>query len=70
MYTAHKPAGLRLWAMEQPAQSSSVDEKGKAINPLVWKPELSTFTHRVMNHACELLDAPADILLCERCISD
>lgn len=57
-------------AMEQPAQSASVDEKGKAINPLVRRPQLSTFTHRVMNHECELLDAPADTLLYERCTSD
>lgn len=56
--------------MKQPAHSASVDEKGKAINPLVWRPQLSTFTHRVMNHECELLDAPTDTLLCERCISD
>lgn len=48
--------------MEKPAQSSSAHEKGKAINPLVWRPELSTFTHRVMNHECELSDAPADTL--------
>lgn len=68
-YTAHKCRTETL-ATEQPAQSASADEKGKAINPLVRRPELSTFTHRVMNHECELSDAPADTLLCERCISD
>lgn len=65
-YTAH----MHTLAMGQPAQSASVDEKGKATNPLVWRPQLSTFTHRVMNHECELSSAPADTLLCEWCISD
>jgi len=51
-------------------QSASVYGKGKAINPLVQRPEISTFTHRVMNHECELLDALADTLLCEQCTAD
>lgn len=37
--------------------------KSQSINPLVSRPELSAFTHEVMNHEGELSDAPTDTLL-------
>lgn len=46
----HSPAGLRHWLWS----SLHNLQKGKAINPLVQRPQRSTFTHRVMNHELTL----------------